>query len=241
MGGVFMLSTSERKKIRLGKALLSSFGSDLKKYDEIYQMYCREGYTKELCDIYADVFVDTCKKPAADDIIQAASLYGKIYDYKNSDFYLDMLSDKKMSGEDRYDYCLEKLSTMSKLNQWRDAEDFRTENINFIQTYMQKKKTTPQQVDMYIALALVDCAAKHYSDAFRLLNFGYKPKGKNDDKLLSILVAGVYIYAAAGDEENLSMAVDNARSCLKLFNSFEFDWTKDYLEKRIENAANGLL
>lgn len=236
-----MLSTSERKKMKFGKSLTLSFGSDLKKYDEIYQMYCAEGYTKELCDMFADVFVDGCKKPAADDIILAASLYGKIYDYKNSEFYLDMLTDKKLGSEDRYDYCLERLSAASKLAHWRDAEDFRTENINFIQTYMQKKKTTAEQVDMYIALALVDCSAKHYTDAFRLLNFGYKPKGKNDEKLLSILTAAVYIYAAAEDEENVELAVNNARSCLKLFNNFEFDWVKDYYEKRIENAAKGLL
>lgn len=236
-----MISTSERKKIRFAKALLPSFGSDLKKYDELYQLFCRDGYTKELCDAYADTFVDNCKKPAADDIIQAASLYDKIYDYKSAEFYLDMLTEKKMSSEDRYDYCLEVLAVTSKLKRWRDAEDFRTDNINFIQTYMQKKKTAQEQVDMYLALALVDCAAKRYTDAFRLLNYGYKPKGKNDEKLLSILLTAVYIYAAAGDEESLEMAVENARSCLKLFSDFEFAWKKDYLEKRIQDAANGLI
>lgn len=236
-----MLSTSERKKMKFSKALLPSFGADLKKYNEVYQLYCRDGYTKELCDMFADVFVDTCKKPAADDIIQAASLYGRIYDYKNAEFYLDMLLDKKMSSEDRYDYCLERLSVTSKLNRWRDAEEFRTDNINFIQTYMQKKKTIYEQVDMYIALALVDCAAKHYSDAFRLLNFGYKPKGKNDDKLLSILVTAVYIYAVSDDDENLKIAVENANSCLKLFSSFEFEWSKAYYEKKIQDASKGII
>lgn len=235
-----MLSTSERKKNRFARSLLPSFNSEIKKYDEVYQLYCQGGYSKELCELFSDYFVNDIKKPAVDDIILLASLYDKIHDYKSADFYLDMLSDKKLSSEDRYNYCIGVLNTSSKLNRWRDAEDFRTDNINFIQTYMQKK-TKQQQADMYMALAITDCAAKHYTDAFRILNFGYKPQGKNDVKLLDILTTAVYIYAREGDEENVSIAVDNARSCLKLFSSFEFDWCKEYYEKRISDAANGII
>lgn len=234
-----MLSTSERKKIRFTKALLPSFGADVKKYDELYRTFCSSGYTKELCDAYAEAFVDNVKKPAADDIIQTARLYRKIRDYKNADFYLDMLEGKKLSSDERFEYCLEKLRTSSALGRWRDAEDFRTENINFIQIHMDKKKSVEEQVGMYIALALADCAAKRYADAFRLLNFGYKPKGKNDEKLLDIFTAAVYIYAAAGAEDGLEGAVSNAKSCLKLFSSFKYDWLKDYYEQRIEAAASG--
>lgn len=235
-----MLSTSERKKNRFARSLLPSFNSEIKKYDEAYQLYCQNGYSKELCELFGDYFVNDTKKPAVDDIILLASLYDKIHDYKSADFYLDMLAEKKLSSEDRYSYCVGMLNTTSKLNRWRDAEDFRTENINFIQTYMQKK-TMQQQADMYMALALADCAAKNYSGAFRILNFGYKPHGKNDEKLLEILTTAVYIYACQGDEENIGVAVDNAKSCLKLFSEFEFDWSKDYLDKRIDDAANGII
>jgi hypothetical protein len=236
-----MLSTSEKKKIRFAKALLPSYSADLKQYDEIYQVYCRSGYTRELCDMYADAFVNDHKKPAVDDVLQTASLYGKIYDYKTEEFYLDTLTDKKLSSEERYYYCLEELSTISKIGRWRDAEDFRTDNISFIQTYMQKKKTINQQTGMYIALALADCAAKKYDKAFRLLNFGYKPVGKNDKCLLDIMTTAVYINAMSGDKENLDAAINNAKSCLRLFDSFEFEWSKTYFEKRIENAAKGII
>ncbi len=234
-----MLSTSERKKIK--KSIVPSFGSDIKKYDELYQQFCAEGYSKELCDAYAETFVDNCKKPAADDIVRTARLYRKIHDYKGAEFYLDMLEDKKLGSDDRFLYCLEMLRTTSALGRWRDAEDFRTENINFMQTYMDKKHMLKENVNMYIALALADCAAKRYADAFRLLNFGYKPKGKNDVKLLDIFTTAVYLYAASGDEEGLAGAVNNAQACLKLFDSFEFPWKKAYYEKRIEDAANGII
>lgn len=235
-----MLSTSERKKNKFARSLFPSFNTEIKKYDEVYQLYCQGGYTKDLCELYGDYFVNDIKKPSPDDIIELASLYDKIHDVKSAEFYLDMLTDKKLSSEDRYNYCIGMLNAASKMNRWRDAEDFRTENINFIQTYMQKK-TMPQQADMYMALALADCAAKDYANAFRLLNFGYKPQGKNDVKLLDILTTGVYIYACEGDEENISAALDNANSCLKLFSAFEFDWCRDYYEKRIADAANKII
>lgn len=235
-----MLSTSERKKNRFAKSLLPSFNAEMKKYDEVYQLFCQYGYTKELCDLYSDYFVNDIKKPAPDDIIQLASLYDKIHDNKSADFYLDMLAEKKLSSEDRYNYCIAVLNTSSKLRRWRDAEDFRTENINFIQTYMQKK-TMPQQADMYMALALADCAAKDYSNAFKLLNFGYKPQGKNDETLLAIMTTAVYIYACAGDEDGITAAIENACSCLKLFSEFKFDWCESYFAQRINDAANGII
>ncbi len=236
-----MLSTSERKKIRFTKALMPSFGSDTKKYDEIYQQFCREGYTKDLCENYADAFVDNVKKPAADDVIQLASLYRKLNDYKNSEFYLETLANKKLASDDRFHYCLGMLKTMSVLGNWRDAEDFRTDNINFIQTYAAKQKGNAADVRMNITLALVDCAGKHYSEAFKLLNFGYKPKGKNDLNLLRIFTAAVYIYSKAGDEEALAGAVETAKGCLRLFDEFPFEWSKAHYEKKIENAANGII
>lgn len=235
-----MLSTSERKKNKFAKSLFPSFNAEIKKYDEIYQLYCQSGYTKEICELYADYFINEAKKPSPDDIIQTAFMYDRIHDNKSADFYLDMLSGKKLSSEDRYNYCIGMLNTQSKLNRWRDAEDFRTENINFIQTYMQKK-TMPQQADMYMALALTDCAAKDYAHAMKILNFGYKPQGKNDPKLLDILTTAVYIYACEGDKDNIDAALDNANSCLKIFSDFEFDWCRDYYAKRITDAAEKII
>ena len=230
-----MLSTSERKKNRFAKSLLPSFNAELKKYDECYQLFTQNGYTKELCELYADYFVNNTKKPAADDILQLAELFEHINDAGSAEFYLDMLEGKKLSSEDKYAYCLAMLRNISRQKRWRDAE-----NINFLQTYSQKKPL-PQQADLYIALSLVDCAAKHYPQAFGLLNFGYKPQGKNDEKLLEIMTTAVYIFACEGDQENIDDAVKNAKSCLKLFSEFRFDWSKAYFEKRIENAAQKII
>lgn len=235
-----MLSTSERKKIRFARSLLPSFNSEIKKYDEAYQYFCKNGYTKELCELFGDYFVNNIKKPAQDDIILLASLYDKIHDSKSAEFYLEMVSEKKLNNEERYSYCIGMLNAISKLKRWRDAEDFRTENIKFIQNYMQKIPLR-NQVDMYVALALADCAAKNYSGAFRMLNFGYKPQEKYDTKLLDILITAVYINACQGDDENIKAAIDNAYSCLKIFKKFEFDWCKEYYKKCIDNAAEGIL
>ena len=59
-----MISPTERKKSSFAKALLPSFGAEMKKYEEIYQVFAEEGYTKNLCEQYADAFVDNAKKPA---------------------------------------------------------------------------------------------------------------------------------------------------------------------------------
>ena len=113
-----MLSPAERRKNSFAKALLPSFGAEMKKYEEIYQLYTSEGYIKELCELYADTFVNDVKKPAVEDVIQVARLYDKIHDNKSADFYLEMLADKKLSGDDKYYYCIEMLKTQSKQNQY---------------------------------------------------------------------------------------------------------------------------
>lgn len=235
-----MISPSERKKSNFAKSLRPSFGAEMKKYEELYAAFTNDGYTKELCEEYADAFINNAKKPAADDIIQLAGLYDKIYDSKSASFYLDMLAEKKLSGDEKFAYCIEMLKTKSKLGRWRDAEDFRTENINFMQNFAQKKPIS-QQADMYIALALTDCAAKRYRDAFKLMKFGYKPQGRNDTKLLEIMITGVYLIACSGETEGLDAAVESAHACLKLFNEFEFRWSKNYYLSCIDKAAEGII
>ena len=191
-----MLSPAIRKKISgFTRSLMPSFGAEMKKYEEVYAEFAANGYSKELCEQYADAFITDAKKPLPEDIVQLAALYDRIHDNKSAEFYLDMLAEKKLSGEERFGYCVEMLKNKSKLGHWRDAEDFRTENINFLQKYSQKQ--TPQvQAAMYNALALVDCAGKHYNEAFKLLRFGYKPSGRNDTTLLEILITGVDICAS---------------------------------------------
>ncbi len=236
-----MLSPALRKKYSgFAKSLLPAFGAEMKKYEELYAEFSANGYSKELCEHYADAFVNDVKKPEAEDIVQLASLYDRIHDNSDAAFYLDMLAEKKLGGEERFSYCLEMLKTESKLGHFRNAEDFRTENINFLQNHS-KKRSSQQLADMYMALALVDVAGKHYNEAFKLLRFGYKPSGRNDTTLLEILITGVYICARSGDQDGLGDAVANTHSCLKLFSEFEFPWSKSYYEQRIEEASQGIL
>ena len=233
-----MLSPLERKKA--GFPLLTSSAAELKKYVDVYSLYVENGFSQELCDAYADAFIDSAKKPLPFDMIQLAALYDRIYDHKTAYFYLEKLSDKKLSGEEKFDYCTGMLRTISKIGNWRDAEDFRTRNIGFFQKYA--SKVPPQkQAELYIALALADCAAKNYTAALKLLKFGYKPQGKNDVTLLEIFITAVYIFARAGDHEGLEGAVSNAESCLTLFRNPDFSWEEEYYRVRIENAAKGLI
>lgn len=232
-----MLSPSERKKYGFSKSL---FSADTKKYESVYQLFVNGGYSKELCEAYADVFINDVKKPASWDIIQLASLYDKIHENKSAAFYLDMLSEKKLGGDEKFIYCIEMLKNLSMLGLWRDAEDFRTENINFMQNFSQKK-SLKQQADMYIALALTDCAAKHYNSAFKLMKFGYKPQGRNDTKLLEIMITGVYLFARSGETDGLQSAVESAVACLNLFSEFEFSWSRAYYEKCITEASEGII
>lgn len=236
-----MQSTQERRKTRLAKVLLPSFTAEIRRYDDIYQFFCKSGYSKELCEMYTSAFVNDVKKPASDDIIESARLYDKIHELGSANFYIDMVSDRKLTGDDKYEYCIERLKLFSKKGKWRDAVDFRTENINFLQNYS-AKLPLPRQADLYIALALTDCAAKKYDQAFKLLmGFGYKPQGKNDTKLLEILITGIYICACAGDREGLSDARNNAFECLKIFRELPFEWSREYYENCIEEASERII
>lgn len=233
-----MISPIDRKKI--GFPLLVSHNNEMKKYTEVYGLFIESGYTRELCAAYADAFIDNVKKPAPFDIIQLASLYDRIFDHKTAILHLEKLSDKKLSNDDRFFYCTEVLKAFSKIGNWREAVDFRTANISFLQRYTEKT-TLKKEAELYMALALTDCAAKKYKDAFKLLKFGYKPQGANDFTLLEIFITVVYIYAKAEDEEGLQGAIQNAQCCLNLFKQFNFPWQKEYYEQRIESAAKCIL
>ncbi|MCR5111829.1 MAG: hypothetical protein K6B38_13165 [Ruminococcus sp.] len=233
-----MISPVERKKIT--RSIRPSHNAEMKKYEEVYLTYANTGYTKDLCDQYAAAFVDDVKKPNTVDVIQLAMLYEKIFDYKMAAFYLDSLEERKLGGLEKYHYCVEALKTKSLLGKWRDAEDFRTENIDFMQK-QSEKLSSQRQADLYMALALTDCAAQNYDQALKLLKFGYKPQGKNDKKLLEIFITALYIFAKANDEEGVEGALKNANSCLEMFSKFDFSWGKDYWEKRIADASQGII
>lgn len=237
-GGKDMLSPTERK--RAGFPLLSSHAAEMKKYVEVYSLFVDKGYSKELCEAYADAFIDNVKKPTDFDLIQIASLYDRIYDNKTAYFYLEKLIDKKLGGAEKFSYCTGMLTTISKIGNWRDAEEFRTINIGFLQKYC-GKATLKEQAKLYIALALTDCAAKNYTQALKLLKFGYKPQGKNDFMLLEIFITVVYIFAKADDIEGLEGALDNAMGCLSIFKDFDFSWQEEYYRKRIKDASQGIL
>lgn len=232
-----MLSTAARKKSGMAKA----FGSDSKRYNELYQQFCQKGYTKELCDEYAEAFINNEKKPSAADVIQVAAMYGELSDHKSADFYLELLSDRKLTGEVRYQYCIQRMRNFSLSGRARDAVHFRTANIDFIQNYMEKRGILNADLEMYIALALVDCVSEQYRYAFKTLNFGYKPTGRNDEKLLRLFITAVYIYSMCGDQEGFDQAIINATSCIKLFNSFSFSWSREHFINLLNNAANGAL
>ena len=238
-----MLSPQDRqhKKGVFAKAFRSGGNAQAKRYEELYADFCKDGYTRELAESYADSFVNESKKPLPENILEAVNLFDRVHDLSSAEFYLEMLRDKKMNNEDKFVYCVEMLKNISKVGHWRDAEDFRTENINFMQNYSEKV-TMQQRADMYIALALADCSAKHYAQAFKLITgFGYKPQGRNDTKLLELLITGIYICSKTGNQESVDNAIDNARSALKLFSEFEHTWTKDYYEKCIEEASQGII
>lgn len=237
-----MLSPQERehnKKITFAKKSIENE----KEYAELYSNFYRDGYTKNLAVDFAGYFVDNAKKPAVGDLLQTVRLYDKIHDYKVANLYLARIEEniKKLNSEEKFHYCVAALLNKAKSGNWREAEDFRIENINFMQIHSEKVNLK-QKAAMYIALAYADCAAKHYNSAFRLLKgFGYKPQGKNDEVLLEILIAGIYICAKSGDEASVQNSVENAHAALKLFNKFEFDWSKSYYQQRISEAAKGIV
>ena len=232
-----MISPTERKKLSF--SIRPSHNAEMRKYEEVYLTYGNTGYTKELCDQYSTSLIDDVKKPNPVDVIQLAMLYERINDYKTAAFYLNSLEERKLANVDRYHYCVEMLRVKSLLGKWRDAEDFRTENIDFMQK-QSEKLSIERQAELYIALALTDCAAQHYEQALKLLKFGYKPRGKNDKTLLEIFITAIYIFAKAGDEEGVEGAIGNAKGCLKLFSRYEYSWCEEYWQKRIEDAANGV-
>ena len=231
----------ERKKGVFAKALRSGGKAQTKKYMELYADFSQMGYTRELADGYADAFVNDQKKPLTEDIIQTAILFDRVRDFGSAEFYLDMLKDKKLGNDDKFAYCIEMLKVKSKQGHWRDAVDFRTENINFMQNYS-KKVDMKHLAEMYIALALVDCASKKYMQAFKLLtNFGYKPQGQNDATLVEICITCIYICAKSGDRDSVASNIENAHGALKLFTEFEHPWLKAYYEKLIEDASQGIV
>ena len=224
-----MQSTQERKKSTGAKALLPNYSADLKKYDELYQQFCKSGYTKELCEAYAEAFLNNHKKPAPEDLVQIVRLYQRLHEKSSAEFYLNQLEERKLSGDDKFFYCIEALRYKSLYEHWRESEDFRTENINFMQIHSEKVDAS-KRADMYISLALTDCAAKHYEQAKILLENG----------ISVLMITGVYILAKSGNKEELEGAKENAYGYLKLF-SFDNDWSKAYYENCIEEAAEGIL
>jgi hypothetical protein len=103
------------------------------------------------------------------------------------------------------------------------------------------KTCLKRQAKLYISLALADCAAKSYTQALKLLKFGYKPQGRNDSMLLEIFITSVYIFAKADDVEGLEGALANANGCLKLFKDFDFSWQEEYYRQRIKDASQGII
>lgn len=235
-----MLSLQEREHRK--STFAKKTAENMNKYTELYNKFSQSGYSKALAEEYADYFVLDVKKPAAGDILQAVRLYDKVRDYKTAAYFLSKLEEmaKKLNNEEKFLYCVESLANKSKIGNWRDAEDFRTENINFMQIYSEKVDIK-LKADMYMALAYADCAAKHYNSAVRLLTgFGYKPQGKNDVKLLEILIAGIYICAKSGDEANIENAVNSACAAMALFKKYEFPWSEEYYKSKIMDASQGL-
>ena len=145
-----MISPNERKKI--GFPLLSQ-NAEMKKYVEVYSLFAESGYSKELCQAYSDAFLDNVKKPSPFDIVQISALYDRIHDHKTAYFYLEKLVNKRLSGDERFFFCTQVLNTLSKIGNWREAENFRTNNISFLQKYSEKA-TQNMQARLYMAQVL---------------------------------------------------------------------------------------
>lgn len=132
-----MLSPQERERKK--GMFAKRTNENLKKYTELYADFDEFGYSRSLAKEFAEYFVDNSKKPTVGDIVQAARLYDKIRDYKTGSFYIDKLEEyKKFSSDEKYYYCIEALTNKSKIGNWRDAEDFRTEHIDFLQKHSEK-------------------------------------------------------------------------------------------------------
>lgn len=210
-----------------------------KKASDIFRA---EGFTCNFCDTYRKIYVDK-GNPFPPHIIMCASYYGKISEYNTVRMLLNKIKNpKKLDRHSRFIYYLEMLSMCGKTGNWCKGEEVRKKNIGFIQNYVRKKKKNPEfRVNMDIALALVDSAHGHYGDAFTLLNSGYKPKDKNDENFLNILINAVYIYSLAKNDDNLNSSIENATTFLNNFTEFDYPWRKKYYEEQIRKASRGKL
>lgn len=210
-----------------------------KKASDIFRT---EGFTCNFCDTYRKIYVDK-GNPFPPHIVMCASYYGKISEYNTVKMLLNKIRNpEKLDGYSRFMYYLEMLSMCGKTGNWCKGEEIRKKNIGFIQNYVRKRKKNPElRVNMDIALALVDSAHGHYGDAFTLLNSGYRPKGKNDENFLNILINAVYIYSLAKNDDNLNTSIENAMVFLNNFTEFDFPWKKKYYEEQIRKASRGKL
>lgn len=215
--------------------------SDKKKGKKAYEIFRAEGFTCNFCDTYRQTYVNT-SSPFPPHIVLCASYYSKISEHDTADMILKHIKNPdKLDGESRFLYCIEFLTICGKTGDWNKGEKFRTRNIGFLQKYAEKRKDPEYKVNMYIALSLVDCAHQNYADAFTLLNFGYKPYGKNDTNFLDILINAIYIYSKMKDQDNLNTAIDNADTFLSNFTKFDYHWQSQYYKDNIQKAIWGKL
>jgi len=209
--------------------------------DQLTVSFNEYGYSADFCKEFNKALIEDKKGIKSVDVLFLASLYNKSGDSISAEFYLDKAQDMKMNNDERFMYCCEMLFLLSKRNKGKDGDIFRANNIKFMQTYLQKNNESENYVNLYTVLALVDCANRRYADAFSLLQFGYKPAGRNDKLFLRILTTAVYIYAKMGNKEGLSEAAENAKRYLKTFSSFSYKWEQQYLEECILKAEKGKL
>lgn len=216
--------------------------TDKIKGKKAFEIFRTEGFTCKFCDAYRKIYIDK-GNPFPLHVIMCASYYGKISEHDTARILLNKIRNpKKLDSYSRFMYYLEMLSMCGKTGNWCKGEEVRKKNIGFLQNYVRKHKNNPElRVNMDIALALIDSAHGHYGDAFTLLNSGYKPKDKNDENFLNILINAVYIYSLAKNDDNLSTAIINAETFLKNFTAFDFPWCKKYYEEQIIRASQGKL
>lgn len=209
---------------------------------EAYQIFCSEGFTCKFCDTYRRAYIDN-GNPFPPRIIICASYYEKIGENHTANMLLKKIKKpERLDKESRFNYYLEMMMVCGKNGDALNGEIIRNKNIGFIQKYVHKKRYKPEyRINMSIALSLVDCACKRYGDALSLLNYGYKPNGKNDENFLNILITAVYIYSKAQNDDNLITAVKNAKTFLNHFTKFKFPWQPDYYNERIKKASKGNL
>jgi len=214
---------------------------DTQKGLKAQKIFLSEGFTCKFCDTYRKIYIDK-GNAFPPHIIKCASYYEKICEHDTADMLLNRIrKPERLDRESRFLYCILTLNLCGKTGDWTKGEDIRKKNIGFMQKYVDKQKNPEYEVNMYIALSLIDCACKHYADAFTLLNFGYKPSGKNDTNFLDILINAVYIYSKTKNDDNLNTAINNASTFLENFTSFKYPWSKQYYKDLIKKASCGKL